>query len=178
MVTQIAVDALIIEGRFREAALLLDSAAGLTHSQQILRAWVAAECHGAIAACSDADALLRHAHGQMRALCLEIQGLAKAQMGNARDGLKLLESAITCADGETSLVGRLEVRVGTALLNWIGVEPALARLPRIRRAVMPGRRALRHHCVSFTLCRDRNQARRSALRSPSANGRRINGTFS
>src|SRR5687767_2886952 len=102
MVTPFAVDALLVQGRFREAASLLDSAATLTHSQKVLRAWVTAECEGAVAANGAAQALLRHASGHMRALCLEIQGLATAHTGNPRAGLKLLESALTHAAGEPS----------------------------------------------------------------------------
>src|SRR4029078_6492186 len=136
MVTQFAIDALMAQGRFREAASLLDSAIILTHSQKVVRAWLAAECDGAVQPSVIAELLLPHASGHTRALCLEIKGLAAAQMGNPRRGLKLLDAALTCADAEPSLVGRLEIRIGTALLNWIGVEPALARLPRIRRAVI------------------------------------------
>ena len=136
MITRLTVDALLAQGRFRETAALLDSAPILAHSQRVLRAWLAAEIDGAVGAQGAAQALLPHASGPTRAMCLEIKGLAAAHLGDPRAGLKLLEAAITSAGGEASFTARLEVRIGTALLNWIGVEPALARLSRIRRRVM------------------------------------------
>lgn len=129
-------DSLIAVGRFREAADLLDSVGTLSQSQRVWRARLQAELEGARIAAPAAAALLKEklpASG--RAACLEIVARASVHTGDVQEGLKLFDSALKLVDSSVIHSSRLQLRFTYAILNWLGIEPALARLPGLRKIV-------------------------------------------
>ena len=90
-----------------------------------------------MAAAEEAESLLKiQLAAADRARCLEILARASAHRGDLLNALKLLETAVRAATGNPVWTARSEAALVKRLLGWIGIEPALARLPELRKAVV------------------------------------------
>jgi DNA-binding NtrC family response regulator len=174
MVTNAEIDALVSAGRFREAASRLARLDHPSTSQQVLRAHLCHETEGPVAAAAHATALMDFRLTKAdRARCLEILGCASAASGDLSTGLRLLEQALALAIDDRVQRARLELRVINSLLNWIGIEPALARLPRVKQAVIrsgdpPSAIALRLICAEIEMKRSNHASAELHLATASA----------
>jgi DNA-binding NtrC family response regulator len=137
---------LIALGHFRKAADWLNSQPKLSHFDQVLKAWVEFELGDARQAYTDANTLLRSATDQTsRAYCLAIAGRALGSSGSPHEGLGLIRRAATLASQNSkNLEAQLLGIFANCLLSWVGLEPVIAELPRVRElAIRTGdRRAL------------------------------------
>jgi DNA-binding NtrC family response regulator len=101
-----------------------------------MRACAQAECEGPGPAAARAESLLvSRLTPSDRAHCLTILAGAAAYRGDIQTGLRMLDAALRLVTDDPVHTARLEYRVTGSLLSWIGIEPALARLPRFRQAV-------------------------------------------
>ena len=73
-----------------------------------------------------------------KSACWEIIARVELSMGPTERGLRAMHSAFAAA--KTAPDRRKEARLiaanSEALLSWIGIEPAAAELPRLRRAAI------------------------------------------
>ena len=143
---------LVDAGEFRKAAEWLDVRGQRGQSDRILRARLELEIGDSSLARSQADALLHeHLEKPDRASCMDILGRALARLGLTTQGLGFMQKAIAlAADCDSQLHAALLAHYAKALLNWVGVEPALAVLPRLRKAALDSgnRRALVEYHIS------------------------------
>jgi DNA-binding NtrC family response regulator/tetratricopeptide (TPR) repeat protein len=151
---------LVASGDFRKALEWIDSKGALTQADRILKAHLELEVGDATTAQQLADTLLKeHLAKRDRAFCLDVSGRALARSGSTAQGLSLLQKAISIAEEcDSQLHAELLAHYAKALLSWVGVEPALAVLPQLRKVALQtgNRRAL----VEYHLSR----ARVSAIR--------------
>lgn len=143
---------LIAAGEFKRAAEWLNRRTDLSQTDRILRARIELEIGDTAAARLQAESLLQqHLEKRSRAYCLDIAGRALGRLGSTTQGLALMQKAISLAEESDSyLHAELLAHYARALLNWVGVEPALAVLPRLRRAALEAgnRRALVEYHLS------------------------------
>ncbi len=144
---------LISMGDFRKAADWIESKQTLSQGDRILKARIELEIGDSAAAQLLADALLKeHLGKSARAVCLDIAGRALARSGSTAQGLSFLQKGIAiAAECDQQLHAELLGRYSKALLNWVGVEPALAVLPQLRKAALRAgnRRALVEYHLSL-----------------------------
>jgi tetratricopeptide (TPR) repeat protein len=150
--TESRAEKLVDAGQFKKAAEWLDLKPRLGQAERILRVSVELEIGDSALARSQADALLReHLDKPARAYCMGVLGRALAREGQTTQGLGYLQKAISlAAEADPQLHAVLLAHYSKALLNWVGVEPALAELPRLRRAAMESgsQRALVEYHIS------------------------------
>jgi DNA-binding NtrC family response regulator/tetratricopeptide (TPR) repeat protein len=127
---------LITLGNFREAADWLDSKPMLTPFEQVLKAWVEFELGDARQAYSHAKTLLKTAPDRTsQAYCLAIAGRALGRSGSPHEGLGLIRKAIVLASqNNRNLEAQLLGIFANCLLSWVGLEPAMVELPKVREA--------------------------------------------
>ena len=143
---------LVSMGDFRKAAEWIESKQTLSQGDRILKARIELEVGDSAAAQLLVDALLKeHLGKSARAVCLDIAGRALALSGSTAQGLSLLQKGIAiAAECDQQLHAELLGRYSRALLNWVGIEPALAVLPQLRKAALRAgnRRALVEYHLS------------------------------
>ena len=129
----------VLAGEFRKAADCLKDGAFNSHSDNILRAQIELEVGDTRLALSRAEALLRERlDSKGRANCLSIAGRALGRLGAVQDGVGNQRKGIALAAkiGDAPLESELSARLAAGLLDWIGIEPALVELPRLRRIAL------------------------------------------
>jgi DNA-binding NtrC family response regulator/tetratricopeptide (TPR) repeat protein len=130
------IDALISAGRFREAAEALDALRDTSPGQRAVRVQLQSELEGARSAAPNAAPLLKERLTSFdRAACQEILARASVYSGDIRNGLRLFDAALKLVENDVIHAARLQLRFTYAVLNWIGIEPALTRLPALHKAV-------------------------------------------
>ena len=144
---------LVSMGDFKKAAEWIDSKAALAQGDRILKAYLELELGDCATAQQLAGALLKeHLEKPARAFCLDIVGRALARSGSTAQGLALLQKAISIAEeSDSQLHAELLGHYAKALLSWVGVEPALAVLPQLRKVALQtgNRRALVEYHLSL-----------------------------
>jgi len=145
--------ALILAGQFKQAAAWLGSRKSLTQSDRILSAHLALELGDQTSALAQAQALLHESLDNLsRAYCLSIEGRALGNLGSVTDGSARMQKAISLAAGkDLSFHAELLGHYVRAVLAWVGIEPALAELPAVRRAALESanRRALIDYHIAY-----------------------------
>ena len=132
----IVAEQLISSGEFRKAADRLRTKPGLSDQDRVLLSWAELEL-------GDTRAAMRHASeipGQrmsadQRARVLGVQGRAQGNQGLTHDGLVSLQKAVALA-ASPNVQAELLAHYVAAALSWVGVEPALSELPRLRRLAL------------------------------------------
>jgi DNA-binding NtrC family response regulator/tetratricopeptide (TPR) repeat protein len=124
-------------GDFRTVVDLLNTTATDT-ADLALRAWAQLECGETSIALASATSLLKEKLNPVdHARSLAVIGRAKARLGRTSEGLSSLKRAVAIASAHsTHLEAELRAQHVAAALNWVGVEPALAELPSLRRAAL------------------------------------------
>jgi len=128
----------VAAGDFKRAAEWLSARPQQTLSDRVLRAQIELEIGDTQSALSQAHALLsERLEPRLRAICLNIAGRALSRLGAVREGIGYQRKAVVLA-GETDpqLEPEILADLVSALLNWVGIEPALAELPRLRRLAL------------------------------------------
>src|SRR5262245_13850986 len=127
------VEQLIVAGEFRKAADLISKKGLHAETDQVLWAWAALELGDTTEALRKANELLaRRLSADDRARCLSVIGRAQSNQGKTSDGMICLKKALAVASSSFAQAEVLAHYVAAAL-SWIGVEPALAELPKLRR---------------------------------------------
>lgn len=153
---------LFAAGRFRAAADWLDERAkdGLRQSDRLLLARVLLELGDSASSLKIALELLsRPLDWESTARCQSIAGRAQGRLGNHAQGLALIRKAVALAEAhDCSVEAELLSHYISAALSWVGVEPGLTELPKLRIAALKG--GNRPALIDYHLC----HARLAALR--------------
>ncbi|HXG86686.1 MAG TPA: sigma-54 dependent transcriptional regulator [Vicinamibacterales bacterium] len=162
---------LIEAGELRKAAEWLHARAELSQNDRILRAELELQLGDIQVALESTEAILReHLETSARAYCLGIAGRALGRMGNVPAGTAKLRNAIELvAARNPALAAQLLAELVGALISWVGIEPALTELPRLRRVSLASGnlRAL----VQFHIAQGRIYAMRGWLSRAENEGR-------
>ena len=130
---------LVLAGEFKQAADSLDSRKIRSHADDVLRAEIELEIGDTNLALSRVEALLHERlDPKLRAAGLSIAGRALVRLGGIGEGIAHQRKAVALAlkSCDARLESQLQARLVAGLLNWIGIEPALAELPRLRRVAL------------------------------------------
>jgi tetratricopeptide (TPR) repeat protein len=144
-------------GEYRKAADYLDAKAGHTPSERLLRIELEQHLGDPMKALELAEALLLKPLEKIHKIeALAIVGRCHGWLGAPERGIPLLLKAIGMASEEAPfLEAELRARYAQDVLSWIGVEPALAELPRLRHAALRSgnKQALsRYHITRANIC--------------------------
>jgi DNA-binding NtrC family response regulator/tetratricopeptide (TPR) repeat protein len=128
---------LIEAGDFRKASEILTPNA-TDPADRVLAAWALLESGETAAALASASELLKQQlNPTIYARCLAVLGRAHARLGRTSEGLSSLKKSVGIAASHNKYVeADLRAQHAAAALNWVGVEPALAELPALRRAAL------------------------------------------
>ena len=151
---------LIFNGRFQEAFDSLRSKPLPSAFERALHAWAQLELGEPEKAYSAAQAVAREATDpRTRAFALLAAGKAYSRFGPPEQGLALARRALTLiADLDENLEAEFLAQVVNGVF-WIGIEPAVAELPRLRQLAL--RTGNRNALVEYHLA----QARVAAFRN-------------
>jgi DNA-binding NtrC family response regulator/tetratricopeptide (TPR) repeat protein len=127
---------LIAVGSFREASNWLSGKSQLTHFEHVLKAWVEFEIGDAKQAYVSAISLLKSSpNATSQAHCLAIAGRALGRSGSPHEGLGLIRKAIAIAAKTNQILeAQLLGIYANCVLSWVGPDPALVELPKVRDA--------------------------------------------
>jgi DNA-binding NtrC family response regulator/tetratricopeptide (TPR) repeat protein len=143
---------LVERGEFQKAADWLGSLKAVSQGDRILKARIELEIGEPSTALQEAEVLLReHLDKPSRAYCLDVAGRALARLGATTEGLSSMQKAIAiAAEADSFLHAELLSHYTKALLNWVGLEPALAELSRLRKVALEtaNRRAIVDYHIS------------------------------
>jgi len=126
---------LIEAGELRQAAEWLDARAERSQSERILRAELEFQMGDVQTALEATEAVLReHLETSLRAYCLGLVGRALGRLGNPAAGAaKIRKGFDLVATRDQSLSAQLLADLVGGLITWVGVEPVLVELPKLRR---------------------------------------------
>ena len=129
---------LVAAGEFRQAAEWFDSKTELTCDQRVYRAHVELEVGDSSTALRTAQKVLRERiEDPCKAYCLNIIGRALGRLGSIDEGLAYIRKSVALASTRRRhLEATFRADLVSALLNWVGAEPAMAELPRLRRIAL------------------------------------------
>jgi DNA-binding NtrC family response regulator len=139
MASEAAILELVARGLFRDAAAAIDSGNIDTTFIRVARAELEIDIGSPLQARAAAETLLtqRLSHTE-KSSCWDIVGRVSLTTGQIERGLKALHQASAAAvlSNDRRLQARLIASNCAALLNWIGIEPAAAELPQLRKAAI------------------------------------------
>ena len=143
---------LIERGEFQKAADWLGSLKAVGQGDRILKTRIELEIGDPSTALQEAKLLLReNLDKPSRAYCLDVAGRALGRLGATTEGLNSMQKAVAvAADADPYLHAELLSHYTKALLGWVGLEPALAELSRLRKVALEtaNRRALVDYHIS------------------------------
>jgi DNA-binding NtrC family response regulator len=157
-------------GEFRLASEWLAAQKQLSQGDRVLRAHLELELGDAAAAQTQVAALLRERlDTRSRAYCLSIEGKALGRLGDSEGGLCRLRKAVSlAATTDPYMSAELLAQTVTALLSWIGIEPASAELGRLRKAALATGNTyalIEYHIINGTICAMREWLQRADAES-------------
>jgi DNA-binding NtrC family response regulator len=128
----------ISTGEFNDAVERLRARPQLAAPDRLLRAHMELETGDSETAVTKVEALLRDdLNAPARAFCLGLYGRALGRRGSIEEGVSYQRKAVALASTcDSSLSSELIAHLVTSLLSWIGIEPALAELPNLRRIAL------------------------------------------
>jgi DNA-binding NtrC family response regulator/tetratricopeptide (TPR) repeat protein len=132
------IEALVAAGRLNEAAQHLAANTALSPLEKALQAYVELQLGSSTVASNIAESVLRQRpDARTKIHCLHTIGRALCRQGSTDKGLATIRKAIAAAAADVpALEPSLLSGLITSILSGIGVEPALAELPRLRRSAV------------------------------------------
>ena len=161
---------LISAGDFRGAAAWVAAKKELSHIDRAHKAHTELEIGDISIAHEQAALVLRERiDNRTRAYVLSLAGRALGRLGSIREGIGLQRKAVALAAGSwPDLESELLADLAAALLNWIGIEPALVELPRLRRISLSSgntRALIDYHIITARIAAMRGLLRRAEKES-------------
>lgn len=133
-------EALLSEGRLRQALVLLERQGTRSHYREVVRLQLERQAGDPLLAKRGAETLLMNDRLETkdRVACLDVCGRVLATFGSTHEGLRRVRTAfeLSCTTDDLVLQARQLASLVDALLHHVGIEPAVAEFGHLRRMAM------------------------------------------